>query len=56
MSGGAPVAIEDHASAGIYLRIYLQPLARFLEQPDVTEVMVNRPGEVWIERAGQMAM
>jgi len=56
VSGGAPVAIEDHASAGIYLRIYLQPLARFLEQPDVTEVMVNRPGEVWIERAGQMAM
>lgn len=56
MSGAAPASIVDHASTGIYLRIYLRPLARFLDQSDVTEVMVNRPGEVWIERAGQMAM
>ncbi|NIJ34975.1 P-type DNA transfer ATPase VirB11 [Sphingomonas oligoaromativorans] len=56
MSAAEPVSIGDHASAGIYLRIYLRPFARFLDQSDVTEVMVNRPGELWIERAGQTAM
>jgi type IV secretion system protein VirB11 len=48
--------MEDHAPGGVYLRTYLRPFARFLDQPDVTEVMVNRPGEVWVERVGQAAM
>lgn len=51
-----PVSLEDHAAGGIYLRAYLRPFAGFLEEPDVTEVMVNRPGEVWIEQVGQAAM
>jgi type IV secretion system protein VirB11 len=41
---------------GVYLRSYLRPFARWLEQPDVSEVLVNRPGEVWVEAAGQPAM
>jgi type IV secretion system protein VirB11 len=41
---------------GVYLRSYLRPFAPFLEREDVTEIMVNRPGEVWIEAAGQGAM
>lgn len=57
MSGGAAVApLEDYAADGVYLRAYLRPFARFLDQPDVTEVMVNRPGEVWVEQAGRVAM
>ncbi len=56
MSGPGPIALEDHASDSVYLRIYLMPFAAWLEQPDVTEVMVNRPGEVWVERVGQPAM
>ena len=36
-------------SAGLYLETYLSPLAPWLERDDVTDVMVNRPGEVWIE-------
>jgi type IV secretion system protein VirB11 len=56
MSGEAPVSLEDYGAGGVYLRAYLRPFAAFLDQPDVTEVMVNRPGEVWIERAGQAAM
>jgi type IV secretion system protein VirB11 len=54
----APTAVplEDHAAGGVYLRAYLRPFAGFLAQPDITEVMVNRPGEVWLERAGQAAM
>lgn len=39
------------ASAGgpIYLHRYLAPLAEMLARPDVTDIYVNRPGEVWIE-------
>jgi type IV secretion system protein VirB11 len=33
----------------VYLRSYLAPLASMLERPDVTDIYVNRPGEVWVE-------
>ena len=36
----------------VYLQRYLQPFAPWLEATDVTEILVNRPGEVWIERLG----
>jgi type IV secretion system protein VirB11 len=36
-------------SSGVYLDAYLTPLAPWLERDDVTDVLVNRPGEVWIE-------
>ena len=39
-------------SAGVYLDAYLAPLAPWLSRPDVTDVLINRPGEVWIETAG----
>ena len=34
---------------GIYLRSYLAPLTGMLTRPDVTDIYVNRPGEIWIE-------
>ncbi len=33
----------------IYLHRYLAPLAEMLARPDVTDIYVNRPGELWIE-------
>lgn len=30
------------------------PLSRLMEDPDVTDVMVNGPGEVWVERSGRL--
>jgi type IV secretion system protein VirB11 len=39
-------------SAGVYLDAYLSPLAPWLSRPDVTDVLINRPGEVWIETTG----
>jgi type IV secretion system protein VirB11 len=36
-------------TAGVYLEAYLTPLAPWLSRPDVTDVLINRPGEVWIE-------
>ena len=43
-------------SAGVYLTAYLAPLAPWLSRSEVTDVLVNQPGEVWIERAGHVAM
>jgi type IV secretion system protein VirB11 len=42
VSGGA-------AGQPIYLRSYLAPLADMLERSDVTDIYVNRPGEIWVE-------
>ncbi|HEX5280734.1 MAG TPA: P-type DNA transfer ATPase VirB11 [Micropepsaceae bacterium] len=33
----------------VYLRTYLAPLACFLQRTDVTDVFINRPGELWVE-------
>ena len=36
-------------SGGVYLDAHLAPFERWLERDDVTEILANRPGEVWIE-------
>lgn len=41
---------------GVYLRSYLAPFAPWLGRDDVTEILVNQPGEVWIEVAGRPVM
>jgi len=41
---------------GVYLRTYLRPFLPFLERDDVTEILVNQPGEVWVEISGQPHM
>lgn len=38
---------------GVYLRTYLAPFAPWLERPDVTDIIVNQPGEVWHEANGE---
>lgn len=45
---------EDFRS--IYLQSYLEPLRPWLDAEDVTEILVNRPQEIWVERAGAPAM
>ncbi len=39
----------------VYLDAYLAPFRPFLERETITEVLVNRPGELWIEDAAQDA-
>ena len=39
-------------TAGVYLDAYLAPLSPWLMRPDVTDLLINRPGEVWIETTG----
>ncbi len=33
---------------------FFEPIRRFLEDPSVTEVMVNGPGRIYIERKGKL--
>jgi type IV secretion system protein VirB11 len=35
-----------------YLNIYLEPFLAQFERPDVSDIYVNRPGELWIETLG----
>lgn len=41
---------------GVYLDAHLAPFAKWLNGDDVTEILVNRPHEVWIEQAGRFGM
>ena len=41
------MAVRDERP--VYLRSYLAPLAAMLGRDDVTDIYVNRPGEVWVE-------
>jgi type IV secretion system protein VirB11 len=44
--------MTHHAPMGVYLEAYLAPLAPWLADPAVTDLYVNRPGELWVERLG----
>jgi type IV secretion system protein VirB11 len=48
-----PVDDMPVGSGSVYLDAYLAPFRSFLERETVTEILVNRPGEVWIEDAAQ---
>lgn len=50
----APDAGESPRS--VYLDAYLAPFRPFLARETVTEILVNRPGEVWIEDGEQPGM
>lgn len=46
------VAAQDQGRTGVYLRACLAPLTGMLARPDVTDIYVNKPGEIWIETVG----
>ncbi|MEL7198667.1 MAG: P-type DNA transfer ATPase VirB11 [Pseudomonadota bacterium] len=47
---------ENVGERSVYLDAYLAPFKRWLERDTVTEIMVNRPGELWIEDASDPGM
>lgn len=49
----SPAAVLE---LGVYLSAYLEPFRAWLADDDVTEVLVNKPGEVWVERGGTAGM
>ncbi len=46
------MSVAANDSHGVYLRSYLAPLAGMLARPDVTDIYINRPGELWVETVG----
>ncbi|KAJ8138726.1 hypothetical protein OY671_008061, partial [Metschnikowia pulcherrima] len=58
----ATVSVRQGASVSVFVardldfstvgNAPLEPSTAFLERPDVTDITVNRPGEVWIETSG----
>jgi len=44
------------AQLGVYLSAYLAPFQQWLDDENVTEILVNQPGEVWTESAGSAGM
>jgi type IV secretion system protein VirB11 len=46
------VSASAAADGRVYLHAYLAPLTGMLARPDVTDIYVNRPGELWIETVG----
>ena len=46
------VAALQVPSSGVYLRSCLAPFDQWLTQPEVTDIYVNRPNEIWVETLG----
>jgi type IV secretion system protein VirB11 len=46
----------SHDASNVYLSSYLAPFAQWLDADDVTEILVNRPGELWVECSGVARM
>lgn len=49
--GSGPIG-ESPLSDFPFLDAYLAPISDVLVQPDVTDIYINHPGEIWIERLG----
>ena len=49
-------SVELHGERSVYLEAYLAPFREWLERDTVTEIIVNRPGEVWVEDARDPGM
>lgn len=43
------MSVAKRAEGGTYLRSFLAPLGDFLTRTDITDLYVNRPGELWVE-------
>ena len=53
MNQMAPIAGD---AGNVYLNSYLAPFGEWLACDDVTEILVNRPHEIWVERLGLAQM
>ncbi len=47
---------EQGRETGVFLKRFLQPIQPWLEQDNVSEVVVNHPGEAWVEEQGARGM
>ncbi|MGJ3649196.1 P-type DNA transfer ATPase VirB11 [Sphingomonas sp. GlSt437] len=52
MARAKPAAANMSEGALSYLDVYLAPLLPILARADVTDILINRPGEIWVETLG----
>jgi type IV secretion system protein VirB11 len=50
-TGAEAVSAPTVSAGSVYLDAYLAPLRSWLDKETVTEILVNRPGEIWVEDA-----
>ncbi len=55
MTGAIHFSEVKEGSAIRLFRNALSPLQNYLDDPDTQEVMINSPGDVWVERLGVMS-
>jgi type IV secretion system protein VirB11 len=51
-----PLPDDAAGERSVYLEAYLAPFRQWLDRDTVTEILVNRPGEVWVEDASDPGM
>ena len=49
-------SVDLQGERSVYLDAYLAPFREWLDRDTVTEILVNRPGEVWVEDAAAGGM
>ena len=55
-SDPAPAPAPQVESGSVYLDAYLAPFREWLDRDTVTEILVNGPGEMWVEDAARPGM
>jgi type IV secretion system protein VirB11 len=50
------MAAQPPVARSVYLDAYLAPFREWLDRDSVTEIIVNRPGELWVEDAAHPGM
>lgn len=43
-------------TAASYLLLFFEPVRQYLEDPDVSEIMINGPAQIYVEKRGQVAL
>ncbi len=56
MADEAPLALPSTAEAAVDALVGLGPLEPLLRDPSISDVLVNGPGEIWVERAGSLQL
>lgn len=54
--GGSAGVAPQIPAGSVYLEAYLAPFREWLERDTVTEILVNKPGELWVEDAASPGM
>ncbi len=52
----SPPRVSTGAFAGVFVGRYLEMFQTFIQDPSVSEICVNQPGELWVERLGKPSM